>query len=78
MTQYKIEVTGIPKAGRRYFLGARTCQRRVRLLFCISQRWQSLSRVTPPGLKGSNGNLTAVVAASGSFLAVSAPVFGMS
>ena len=31
------------------------------------QEWQSVSRPTPPDPKGSNGNLTAVVAASGFF-----------
>ena len=40
----------------------------VRLELCwSSQEWQNVSRPTPPDPKGSNGNLTAVVAASGFF-----------
>jgi len=39
-----------------------------------SQEWQNVSRPTPPGPKGSNGNLTAVVAASGFFIDASHPV----
>ena len=36
-------------------------------LSCRGQEWQSVSRPTPPDPKGSNGNLTVVVAASGFF-----------